>query len=53
MKINEDNRTKTDVSEHQTCWSLLTGAGLALLLMVGLSRDASALTITGSSHLRV
>ena len=46
MKINEDNRTKTDVSEHQTCWSLLTGAGLALLLMVGLSRDASALTIT-------
>lgn len=46
MKINEDNQTKTDVSEHQTCWSLLTGAGLALLLMVGLSRDASALTIT-------
>lgn len=46
MKINEDNRTQTNMGEHRTHRSLLTVASLALLLMVGLSRDVSALTIT-------
>ena len=46
MKINEDNRTQTDVGEHRAYRSRLMGASLALLLAVGLSGEATAITIT-------